>query len=438
MSSLEEAKEIIWEDYIKVVMISPRDGSYEVVKEIYDPTGIEQRLHGAKNIWDYAQMIADEWLIHPDDTTSYLTALRRFIETRDLGKIDGRRFGMRVRYKVGGKYIWTMFNVIYPIGFNKQIGKNCLFCIRRSDSRYGDLDSVTDVPNLVAEFIKVLKINISNDTFKVVKLPSGEGNDLPESESLTDWFDMFSSEKKIHPDDMEIYTEFTNIDRMRASFAESTSPQRCKYRRSIDGEYKWVVMELVPCIEYDQDHPFVMLYVRELYFVPESKKRAHHAELNDQDHHDRVTGLKDQTSMNSDMLDIENNINISGVGVLYASLNTLSHTIGARGNAGGEDLLRNFASQLTEMFRESTCYRVGVDEFAVMISDVSMNTFSAWARDFRQKIKLETPPVASIGYAWDSRPSSMVNLVKRAEEMMHTDKELFCEKYPSLSGGAPK
>lgn len=142
--------------------------------------------------------------------------------------------------------------------------------------------------------------------------------------------------------------------------------------------------------------------------------------------------------MNSDMLDIENNINISGVGVLYASLNTLSHTIGARGNAGGEDLLRNFASQLTEMFRESTCYRVGVDEFAVMISDVSMNTFSAWARDFRQKIKLETPPVASIGYAWDSRPSSMVNLVKRAEEMMHTDKELFCEKYPSLSGGAPK
>lgn len=438
MSSLEEAKEIIWEDYIKVVLISPRDGAYEVVKEIHDPSGVEQKLHEAKNIWDYAQMIADEWLIHPDDTTGYISALRRFIESRDRGKVDGRRFGRRFRYKIAGKYIWTVFNVMYPIGSNRQNDNKCIFCIRRSDSRYDDLDSVSDVPNLVANFIKVLKINIADDTFKVVKLPSGEFGDLPESDKLTDWFDMFAADKKIHPDDLEIYAEFTRLARIRESFAESASPQKCKYRRSVDGEYKWVVMELVPCIEHAQDHPFVMLYVREMYDVPEGKRQAHRTELEDRDHRDRVTGLKDQISMNSDMLEIENDTNIRGVGVLYASLNTLSHTIGARGAVGGDDLLRDFASQMTEMFRERTCYRVGVDEFAVMISDVNMNTFSVWGRDFRQRIKLETPPIASVGYAWESRPTSMVNLMKRAEEMMHSDKELFCARYPHLSGSAKR
>ena len=61
-----------------------------------------------------------------------------------------------------------------------------------------------------------------------------------------------------------MYRQFTGIDRLRAYFREEKTKLSCRYRRKMDGEFRWVQMDLVPSIEYREENQILILYVKDV------------------------------------------------------------------------------------------------------------------------------------------------------------------------------
>lgn len=434
MSTLQIAKDILWNDFLKVILIEPSTGAYEVVKGLADPSGDEDSLLEEKDIFSYMQKLADEWLVHPDDTVRYIKVLHNMMNTGLSETLDGHRVSRKLRYRVGGKYIWTSFEIIYPFDFTSGGGRSCVFAIRRADSALNSINSpLVDMTDLALGFIKVLKIDLTNDSFEVLKLPSEDTAELPPSDKFSNWVGAFAASKNIHPDDANQFKVFTDIEHMKILCLESREPKRCRYRRRVGDSFKWVAMELVPGVEYTDDHQVVMLYVR--YIIDDNLPQpdAGAAVKSKDTSRDVLTGFKDRAEMNKDISEIEEKLDdMMGVGVLYATVNGMSTIIGKLGQDTYKGVVKKFSDLLTDRFLTSRCYRLSGDEFAVIQPDVKQASFSSWARDLRVSTKLETPPIASVGFAWDRHPDTIAGVIGHAEQMMEIDKIHTLEKFPEL------
>lgn len=436
MSIEKIAKDIIWNDYLKVIVIEPHRGAYEVVKALEDPSGREAKLLLAKDIYTYCQMIADEWLIHPDDTARYLTALHSMRRDEGGAVLDGRRLDRDVRYLVDGEYRWISIELIYPEGYTSS-SASCILGFRRTEGIGASSGShLLPLTELSMGYIKVLKIDPSRDRFEIIKLPASETNDVPTTERLSDWFSAFAAERRIHPDDELTFSDFTDLSRILQAARDGATRQRCKYRRDVDGIMRWVSMELIRSVEYRPDHPVMMLFIRDAddgialdpNRVPDSTQKDEHV--------DDATGLGDRTAMQDCIAQIETRTNApEGVGVLRASMNGLSYMIKHSGSAAARAMIVEFASRLTDVFRKSTCFRIDMDEFAVIHTDASRAAFTTWAKDFRSRTKFDTPPIASIGFAWAEGPDSIDDLLIGAEASMKAEQEALLSKYPHLRSG---
>lgn len=434
MSDIQLAKDILWRDCIKAIMINSDTGAYEVLKGIGDSTGAEERLLKAKNIFTYMQGLADEWLIHGDDIVRYLSVLRSMLSAGRGHVFDGRRFSRQLRYLVGGQFIWVTLELLYPADFGGA-NNRVLLCIRRADNSANTLvKPLISISDMALSYIKVLRINPERDSYEVMKLPHDETTGLPESKRLSDWFASFAKGKNVHPDDISVYSRFTDLARITDALAESHAPQKCKYRRrGAGGSFRWVSMELVPCVEFTPETPLMMLYIRDIndeetvdgISVPDANADAAPIFL------DELTGLKDESRMNTDISAIgPAPDNAEGIGVMRASLNGLPYVMGAYGANSASEMIRRFRDMLTDMFPRPACYHLGFDEFAVIRLNVTEETFGSRVKEFRSLVMRDTPPIASIGSAWERSPDSVRGLLDAAYDQMAIERGQFRKDFP--------
>lgn len=113
---------------------------------------------------------------------------------------------------------------------------------------------------------EILKIDISTDRYEVLKVTCEEvtgGNVY--SCKISEWLKAFVQAELIHPDDVEKYLLFTDIDNLRNAFQKGDNYICCHYRHKIDGEFRWVSMEMVPAPEYSHDNKIIYLYIKDIH-----------------------------------------------------------------------------------------------------------------------------------------------------------------------------
>lgn len=429
MDSLHMARDILWSQHLKVVLIDAGTGAYEVLKTIADPDGAEERIAQAPDARHYLQKMIEEWLVHPDDVSRYVATLRAVYNGEDIDASLMRRYARRFRYRIGGKYVWTEFAVIVPTGFPKTT-KNVLFTISLTEQGADPMPvELLDLANIGLGYHKILKLDLLADTFEVLKLSHDEADTLPASDKLSNWFEMFAASHMIHKDDLGVYKEFTNMDRIKQSFERSRVPQRCKYRRLIDGAYRVVMMELIPSIEYTSENRKVMLYVKELDETTSHSVAVNSYSLKSK-HRDTLTGLKDAASLSEDIADIQEKDSMGGVGVLIAELNFLPFMIGLGGKEAGDHMMEDLSNRLTSVFRDSRCYRVSRERLVAVQPEVKSDVFNSWANEVRAHIVADIPPIASVGTAWSDHAESVDDIMSMAERVLEGEKERFKEKFP--------
>lgn len=140
--------------------------------------------------------------------------------------------------------------------------KNTLYSSQKAKS---DLEDALGM--LSTMFYKILKVNLTTDTHKIISMISEENSENAGfvSNSISGWFKSFADKGYVHIDDLEFYDEFTNIEHLRKRFKEGNDYLSCKYHRKVNGEYRWVLMELLKSSEYTDDHQVVVLYIRDVH-----------------------------------------------------------------------------------------------------------------------------------------------------------------------------
>ncbi len=118
---------------------------------------------------------------------------------------------------------------------------------------------------LCALYTKILKINVTEDTYQIVNMSDEEK--APEygySESISEWLVNFGKTGGVHPDDLERYLLQTSTEYLRNYFKEHKDALRIFYRRKDGEDYSDVMMEVIPANDYTDDVQTLFLYVKNL------------------------------------------------------------------------------------------------------------------------------------------------------------------------------
>ncbi len=121
-----------------------------------------------------------------------------------------------------------------------------------------------DVHRALCElYTKILKINISDDTYQIVNMETEEQTvEEGFSDQLSTWLTSFGTRGQVHPDDLQEYLHKTDLQFMRDYFAENKTSLSIFYRRGYEDGYKPAMMEIVPASDYSETNQSLYLYVK--------------------------------------------------------------------------------------------------------------------------------------------------------------------------------
>lgn len=126
--------------------------------------------------------------------------------------------------------------------------------------RRGQVEAHTVLCSL---YTKILKINITDDTYKIVKMDESEKiEEMGFSGQISSWLHEFGKSGQVHEDDLDEYLKKTDINYLRQYFGDGKTILSIKYRRNIAGSYRPVVMDIAVAGDYAPDNQRLFLYVK--------------------------------------------------------------------------------------------------------------------------------------------------------------------------------
>lgn len=118
---------------------------------------------------------------------------------------------------------------------------------------------------LCALFTKILRINITKDSYQIVNVDAREQTaDKGFSDTISQWFINFGLSGQVHPEDLANYNANTDLEFLSSYFKMGNSSLKVFYRRKYEDDYKQVMLEMIPANDYTDVNQTLYLYVKEL------------------------------------------------------------------------------------------------------------------------------------------------------------------------------
>jgi diguanylate cyclase (GGDEF)-like protein len=126
------------------------------------------------------------------------------------------------------------------------------------------------------------------------------------------------------------------------------------------------------------------------------------------------------------------------IGILYVDVNNLKVINDYSGHYAGDELIKKVANQikgLRDVYQELDYYRIGGDEFIIIIKNLSEYRCRELATTLKERIASITlkrcrncKVSAAIGFSYSNSNISILNLVKLADEDMYRNKKSMKEE----------
>ncbi|MCR5481439.1 MAG: GGDEF domain-containing protein [Clostridia bacterium] len=120
---------------------------------------------------------------------------------------------------------------------------------------------------------------------------------------------------------------------------------------------------------------------------------------------------------------LEKLIDVSEIGVFFCDINGLKYTNDNFGHEAGDNLLKNFANILREVFDRGDICRISGDEFVVLLGGLTEEEIGDYAKKLRYAIN-KNSRIAAFGYTYGKK-RMVLELVNEAEQHMYRDKEEY-------------
>ena len=137
---------------------------------------------------------------------------------------------------------------------------------------------------------------------------------------------------------------------------------------------------------------------------------------------DMLTGLYNRNRY-IERLEAYKQVQDQQIGAIYIDLNGLKKVNDEQGHRAGDELIVRAAGTIAGIFAEDA-YRVGGDEFVVILLDVSREDFARKTEQLRRQMQ-ENSVDASIGGVWQASTENLENLLRRADENMYREKKRY-------------
>lgn len=295
-------------------------------------------------------------------------------------------------------------------------------------------DTISQAINVLSRtYHKILKVNLTNDSYEVIKVRDDEKEQISEFETFSGWVRNFADRGMVYEGDINIYRNRLELGSLRNFFTDNNR-FRLRYRRRTDGVYRWVFMEILPDEMFTPQNQIVWLYVQDIHdsYVHEMEVQR---ELEHFCKYDTLTGLSNYYSYQTLCRNFAASDNKTSIGVIFADLNGLKLVNDTRGHTAGNEFLRSFTRKLVDNFQKDTIYRISGDEFLIIQQNCSHETVGFMSDNFTAILNQEDVPQAAIGYAWSENPHHIEDVARDAETHMYESKEKFYEQHPEYKRG---
>ena len=159
------------------------------------------------------------------------------------------------------------------------------------------------------------------------------------------------------------------------------------------------------------------------FFVTNSlDRKKQQAYLEKLSYRDMLTGLYNRNRY-IERLEAYKQVQDQQIGAIYIDLNGLKKVNDEQGHRAGDELIVRAAGTIAGIFAEDA-YRVGGDEFVVILLDVSREEFARKTEQLRRQMQ-ENSVDASIGGVWQARTENLEDLLRRADENMYREKKRY-------------
>ena len=147
---------------------------------------------------------------------------------------------------------------------------------------------------------------------------------------------------------------------------------------------------------------------------------------------DMLTGVMNRNEMNNYVASLCDGEIGKGqpIGVVFADLNGLKKVNDVQGHAAGDELLRNAARALREVFDPATIYRAGGDEFTIFLVGASEEDVNRKIAQLRGAADKYDNLVFAIGGCVADNANDVRDALRRADELMYEDKNAYYAKHP--------
>ncbi|WP_406544356.1 diguanylate cyclase domain-containing protein [Pseudobutyrivibrio sp.] len=139
--------------------------------------------------------------------------------------------------------------------------------------------------------------------------------------------------------------------------------------------------------------------------------------------HDILTDAGNRKAFNSKIGMLEG-MDIS-VGICFVDINGLKSVNDEMGHEAGDNAIKEASEAISSIFKKKYCYRIGGDEFVVVMPQVSEETFAQHVERLRKKSKKIS---MAIGSVWSEKCLDVEELVNIADKNMYADKTEFYSK----------
>ena len=149
---------------------------------------------------------------------------------------------------------------------------------------------------------------------------------------------------------------------------------------------------------------------------------------------DFLTGVMNRNEMNR-QVDAYSNGEIGAgrsVGVVFADLNGLKYVNDQEGHPAGDELLRNAARALCDVFDEEMIFRAGGDEFTMIIPGITEEELKAKVAELKEVMTRYNRVSFAVGAHRCEDCRDVRVALREADQKMYQDKEQFYLEHPEF------
>ena len=304
-----------------------------------------------------------------------------------------------------------------------------LRCIRTLTEEPTTKAAITSLLQIVAEYYKADRAYLfeidhelqeASNTYEWVRADVSAEIDnmqrLPLS-IFSHWIEIFEKQQKFYLSKLE---EQEHLDSKTYALLQKQNVQSLMAVPLIN---KGTITGFIGVDNPRQNYNDFMLLSSVTHFIlNDLEKRSVTERLKNLSFTDSLTGLYNRNRYNHTITKLLQNPP-STLGIIYLDLNGLKQVNDLEGHGAGDKLLQQTSQILLSLFRDDV-YRIGGDEFVIILPCIPNDVFHARIRKLRQKFQ-EANILISLGSCWRDQDVNIAQQVKIADTHMYQEKEIY-------------